>query len=95
MRAVWLSALSLLFPTVLAASAFGQQQQNVPDAPAPQAQPSPNAPAPQSQPLPDLKGVPPGKGTTSDEDGAAAAGQPAVNGPVATTTGSPSRGFWL
>ncbi|MGC2300203.1 MAG: VWA domain-containing protein [Acidobacteriaceae bacterium] len=83
MRAVRLSALSFLFPAVVAAFAFAQPQQNVPDAPAPQAQSQqtapPNAPAPQSQqPLPDLKGqVPPGKGASPDPDGAAAAGQPA------------------
>jgi hypothetical protein len=80
MRAVRLSALSLLFPAVVAAFAFAQPQQNVPDAPAPQAQSAPpNAPAPQSQqPLPDLKGqVPPGKGASPGQDGAAAAGQPA------------------
>jgi VWFA-related protein len=77
MRAVRLSAFSLLVPTVLAAIAFGQQQQNVPDAPAPQAQTAPSAPTPQSQPLPDLKGVAPGKGTTADQDGASSAGQPA------------------
>ncbi len=58
----------------------------MPDAPAPQASAQsqtapPNAPAPQTQPaspLPDLRGqVAPGKGTSSDEQGAAAAGQPA------------------
>ena len=84
MRAVQLSAFSLIVPVVFACSALGQQQQNVPDAPAPQApapqtQSTPNAPTPQDQPssLPNLKDVPPGKGTSSDQDGAAAAGQPA------------------
>lgn len=81
MRAARLNAFSLLFPAFLAASAFGQQPQNVPDAPAPQAQSQsapPNAPVPQSQPLPDLKNqVAPGKGSSADEEGAAAAGQPA------------------
>jgi VWFA-related protein len=83
MRAVRLSAFFLILPAVFACSAFGQQQQNVPDAPAPraasQAQSAPpNAPAPQSPALPDLKDqVAPGKGTTPDQDGAAAAGQPA------------------
>jgi VWFA-related protein len=83
MRAVRLSALSLVFPAVFALLAFGQQ--NMPNAPAPQAPASqnqtapPNAPAPQNPaPLPDLKDqVPPGKGQTPDEAGAAAAGQPA------------------
>jgi VWFA-related protein len=81
MRAVRLSAFSLLLPAVFAGSAFSQQPQNVPDAPAPQAQSAPpNAPVPQNQPLPDLKNqVAPGKATTSDQDGAAAAGQPAPN----------------
>jgi VWFA-related protein len=79
MRAIQLSALSLVVPVVFACSALGQQQQNVPDAPAPQAQSAPNAPTPQSQPssLPNLKDVAPGKGTNADQDGAAAAGQPA------------------
>ena len=36
MRAVRFSALLLLLPAVFACLAFGQQQQNVPDAPAPQ-----------------------------------------------------------
>ena len=64
-------------------SAFGQGQQNVPDAPAPAQSQSnpPNAPTPQTRPatpLPDLRGqVAPGKGTTADEQGAEAAGQPA------------------
>jgi len=85
MRAVRLTAFSLFFPAVFAGLAFGQPPQNVPDAPAPQAPASrnqtapPNAPAPQNQPLPDLKNqVAPGKGTTPDQDGAAAA-QPAPN----------------
>jgi VWFA-related protein len=84
MRAVQLSAFSLIVPVVFACSALGQQQQNVPDAPAPQApapqtQSAPNAPTPQSQPssVPNLKDIAPGKGTSSDQDGAAAAGQPA------------------
>ncbi len=82
MRAVRLSAF-LLFPAVAAFSAFAQPPQNVPDAPAPQAQNQtapPNAPTPQSQPgapLPDFRQVPPGKAATPDQDGAAAAGQPA------------------
>jgi VWFA-related protein len=88
MRAVRLSAYLLLFPAVVAVSAVSQAQ-NVPDAPAPQAASQsqtapPNAPAPQTQPaapLPNLRGqVAPGKGTSSDEQGAAAAGQPAPNG---------------
>lgn len=88
MRAVRLSAYLLLFPAVVAVSAVSQAQ-NVPDAPAPQAASQsqtapPNAPAPQAQPvapLPNLRGqVAPGKGTSSDEQGAAAAGQPAPNG---------------
>ena len=85
MRAVRLTAFSLFFPAVFAGLAFSQQPQNVPDAPAPQSSASrnqtapPNAPAPQNQPLPDLKNqVAPGKGTTPDQDGAAAA-QPAPN----------------
>ena len=86
MRAVRLSAYLSLFSAVVTFSAFGQARQNVPDAPAPQAASQsqtapPNAPAPQTQPaspLPDLRGqVAPGKGTSSDEQGAAAAGQPA------------------
>ena len=88
MRAVRLSAYLLLFPAVVTLSAFSQTQQNVPDAPAPQASAQsqtapPNAPAPQTQPatpLPDLRGqVAPGKGANSDEQGAAAAGQAAPN----------------
>ncbi|MFP5230119.1 MAG: VWA domain-containing protein [Acidobacteriota bacterium] len=76
MRAVRLSAFFILFPAVAGFAAFGQQRQNVPDAPAPQAQSAPNAPVPQS--LPDLRNqVTPGKGTTSDEQGAADAGQAA------------------
>lgn len=83
MRAVRLSAF-LLFPAVAVFSAFAQQ--SVPDAPAPQASAQsqsapPNAPTPQSQPaapIPNLKDqVAPGKGATPDQDGAAAAGQPA------------------
>jgi VWFA-related protein len=106
MRAVRLSAYFLLFPAVAGLAAFGQGQQNVPDAPAPQAASQsqstpPNAPAPQTQPaspLPDLRGqVAPGKGSTPDEEGAAAAGQaapgtsngqagaPASQGPPANT----------
>jgi len=98
MRVVRLSAFVLLFSAVAAISAFSQDQQNVPDAPAPQAASQsqsapPNAPAPQSQPsapLPNLRGqVAPGKGASSDEDGAAAAGQAAPkidNGTVGQQT---------
>lgn len=87
MRGVGLGALSLLFLGI----AFGQQEQNVPNAPAPAQQPqqtqsaAPNAPAPQpppaTTPLPDLKdAVTPGKGAGIPDDeaaGAAAAGQTA------------------
>ena len=78
MRAVQFGVLSLVFSGVLACTALGQQQQTVPDAPAPQAQPAPpaqsappDAPAPQGQPssLPDLKNqVAPGKSTASPDD---------------------------
>ncbi|HVT97706.1 MAG TPA: VWA domain-containing protein, partial [Acidobacteriaceae bacterium] len=96
MRAVRLSACLLLFPAMAVFSAFGQQ--SVPDAPAPQASSQsqsapPNAPTPQTQPatpLPNLRNqVAPGKGTTPDEQGAAAAGQPAPqigNGQVGQQT---------
>ncbi len=85
MRGVGFGALSLLFLGI----AFGQQQQSVPNAPAPapqNAQPAPpNAPVPQpatsATPLSDLKDeVAPGKGTGIPDDqatGAAAAGQTA------------------
>ncbi len=101
MRAVRLSGMSLLFPAVFACLAFGQPQQNVPDAPVPQAASQsqstqqtapPNAPAPQSQPqsLPDLKDqVAPGKGTTPDEEGAPPAGQPAPH-TSSGTVGAPA-----
>lgn len=77
MRAVRLSAFFVIIPAVAVFCALGQQ--SVPDAPAPQSQSAPpNAPAPQSQSLSDLKGrVAPGKGTNSDEQGAATAGQTA------------------
>ncbi|HEX3663520.1 MAG TPA: VWA domain-containing protein [Acidobacteriaceae bacterium] len=78
MRAICVAALSLVLPGTLCchpgpAAALAQAQQNVPNAPAPQAQPSS---------LPDLRGqIAPGKGTGAplDEDaaGAAAAGQAA------------------
>jgi VWFA-related protein len=83
MRAVRLCALSLLLPAVVACSAFSQQQQNVPDAPAPQAAPQsqsapPSAPAPQPSSLPDLKDqVAPGKGASPDQQGAPPPGEPA------------------
>ncbi|HUB19011.1 MAG TPA: VWA domain-containing protein [Acidobacteriaceae bacterium] len=84
MRAVRLSALFSLVPATafFVCSAFAQQQQNVPDAPAPAAQNQtapPNAPAPQTPVLPDLRDqVTPGKGAANpDDQGAAAAGQPA------------------
>lgn len=68
MRAVWLSALSLVF----LGAAFAQQQPNVPNAPAPQAQnatPSAPAPQPDANGLPDLKNqVTPGKGTGTADD---------------------------
>ena len=69
MRAICVAALSLVLP----GTALAQAQQNVPNAPAPQAQPSS---------LPDLRDqVAPGKGTGAPLDqnaaGAAAAGQPA------------------
>jgi len=96
MRAVRFSALSLLFPAVVACSAFGQPQQNVPDAPAPQAASQsapqsqsapPSAPVPQPSSLPDLKGqVPPGKGASPDQQGAPAPGVPAPQ----TTPGVPA-----
>lgn len=72
MRAVRLSALSLVFPIALLGAPFAQAQQNVPDAPAPQAQATPpNAPAPQpgASSLPDLRDqVAPGKGTGRSAD---------------------------
>lgn len=80
MRAVWLSALFSLFAAAGVVFASAQQQQNVPDAPAPTQTQStpPSAPAPHSQALPDFRDqVAPGKGVTPDDQGAAAAGQPA------------------
>ena len=77
MRAVPFRVLSLVFPVVFTCASFAQQ--NVPDAPAPQAQTAPpSAPAPQSSSsLPDLKDqVAPGKGTPTADDGTAP-GQPA------------------
>jgi VWFA-related protein len=63
MRGVWLGVLALVF---LGTAWGAQEQQNVPNAPAPQAQSvPPNAPTPRPQatPLPDLKDtVTPGKG---------------------------------
>ena len=68
LRTVWLGALTLL----LCGAAFGQQQQNVPDAPAPQSQSAPpNAPVPQPSPssLSNLKNeVTPGKGAGEPDD---------------------------
>ena len=101
MRAVRLSAFFIVLPAALAVCAFSQQPQNVPDAPVPHAADQsqtapPNAPTPQSQsstPLPDLRGqIAPGKGTNPDEQGAAAAGQPAPkieNGTVGQQTPKP------
>ena len=79
MRGLGVSALSLL----LAGTVFGQAQQTVPSAPAPQAQATPNAPTPQAPPLSDLRDqVAPGKGSGIPDDqaaGQAAAGQTAPN----------------
>lgn len=81
MRAVWLGALSLL----LSAPAFGQQQPNVPDAPAPQAQ--------QPADLGDLKGqVTPGRGTApadQNPDTTAAPSAPAQAPPPDAVQGKP------
>jgi VWFA-related protein len=76
MRAVWLSALSLIF----LGAASAQQQPNVPNAPAPQAQNgTPSAPTPQpgADNLPNLKDqVTPGRGTGAADDQANPYGPP-------------------
>ena len=88
MRAVRFSAFLLLLPAVFACSAFGQPQQNVPDAPAPQSQSAPpSAPTPQPASLPDLKDqVAPGKGTSPDQQGAPTPGEPSPQ----TSPGAPT-----
>ncbi|HEX3985915.1 MAG TPA: VWA domain-containing protein [Acidobacteriaceae bacterium] len=91
MRAVCVAALSLVLPGTLCchsgpSAALAQAQQQVPNAPAPQAQPSS---------LPDLRDqVAPGKGTGAplDQDaaGAAAAGQPAPKTSQGTVPATPA-----
>jgi VWFA-related protein len=90
MRAARLSALLLFFPAVIPGFASAQQQ-SVPDAPAPAQTAPPNAPAPQApSSLPDLKGqVAPGKGSSTDQQGAAPGSGPQGPGQQAPQTPPP------
>jgi len=91
MRAVRLSALLLLLAAVFTGLALAQQQQSVPDAPAPAQTAPPNAPTPQApSALPDLKDqVTPGKGVSPDQEGAPPGVTPPQNGSAPQTPPSP------